>query len=95
LEHEILREPVHIPMDGLIEGLCRDVVEFRKVNVQHDAMTPDGENPLVDIFLPKARHRCVGLWFQIPDHAVAMFNYCARFKMSAGRCPLKTAGTRV
>ena len=56
-------------------------------------MAPDGENPLGDIFHPKARQQCVGLLFQILDHAVASFNYCARFDMSASYACLQVAGT--
>ena len=41
-------------------------------------MASDGEDPLGDIFHPKTRQQCVGLWFQLLDHVVAKFNYCAR-----------------
>lgn len=46
---EILREPVRIPFDGLIQCLRRDAVHFSKVRVDHHAMAPDGENPLGNV----------------------------------------------
>ena len=55
------------------ESFRCDAVEFRKINVQHDAMAPDDENPLGDIVHPETRQQCVGLLFQILDHAVAKF----------------------
>jgi hypothetical protein len=53
LKHEVFREPIHIPVDGLIEGLCRDVVTFREVRIQHDAVTPNGMNSLENILCSK------------------------------------------
>ena len=75
---EIHRETVRVSFDGLIQGLRRDAVYFSQVCVDHYAMAPDGEDPLGDVSLPKGRQPCVGLRFQILDHAVARFNYCAR-----------------
>jgi len=37
-------------------------------------VSPDGENPLGEFFLPKGRQQFVGLWFQVLDHAVEKFN---------------------
>jgi hypothetical protein len=74
LKHEIFRESSRVPSNCLIQSFRCYTVEFRKVNVEHDTMAPDGENPLGDTFRPKARQQCVGLRLQIPDHAVAIFN---------------------
>ena len=68
------RESSRVPSDRLVQSFRCDAVEFRKINVQHDAMAPDDENPLGDIVHPETRQQCVGLLFQILDHAVAKFN---------------------
>lgn len=91
---EILRKPRRIAFYGLIQRPCGYPVKCRQIQVQNNAVSPDGEDPPGDVFLPKGRQQSVGFWFQVLDHAVENFNSCARFEMSASRCPLKTAGTR-
>jgi hypothetical protein len=80
LEHEIFRESFGVPLDSLVKDLCWNPVQFCKIRVQHDAMAPDGENPLVDIFRPKAGNDCVGLWLYILDHGGTRINYRAQIE---------------
>jgi len=71
---EIHREAIRVSFDGLIQDLRRDAVYYRQVCVDDNAMAPDHQDPPRDDFRPKGRQRCVGLRFQILDHASAKFN---------------------
>ena len=48
LEHEIGREPSRISPNLLIQLLGADLKKLRQVSVQHDLLTPDQQDPLVD-----------------------------------------------
>jgi hypothetical protein len=40
-KHEILREPAAIALHLLIHALCRHLIQFRQVSIQHDLLTAD------------------------------------------------------
>jgi len=50
LEHEILREPLHVAADLFIESFGGDSIECGEVGIEHDSFSPDDEDQALDLF---------------------------------------------
>ena len=48
LEHEIRWEPPEVPLDRLHEHSSLDLVELRKVGIEHHLLAPDEMDDLLD-----------------------------------------------
>ena len=48
LEHEILGKPAEVALDGAVESFGLDAVEFWQIHVEHDLLTADQVNPLLN-----------------------------------------------
>jgi len=47
-KHEIARETMGVAPHLLVEGLGSDAVELRQIGVEHDSLSPDREDALLD-----------------------------------------------
>jgi hypothetical protein len=52
-EHEILWKACGVPFDSFVKTKGRYAVQLCQIGVQHDAVSPDVEDPLGDILCPK------------------------------------------